>query len=64
MSALSALPPNVVVFFLDDGGYSDFHPFGNPPYPTPNVQRLAAEGGRFNRFFVPQAVMRGVSPAY
>ena len=56
MSALSALPPNVVVFFLDDGGYSDFHPFGNPPYPTPNVQRLAAEGGRFNRFFVPQAV--------
>ncbi len=56
MSALSAPPPNVVVFFLDDGGYSDFHPFGTPPYPTPNVQRLTSEGGRFNRFFVPQAV--------
>jgi arylsulfatase A-like enzyme len=49
-------PPNVVVIFLDDAGYSDFHPFGNPSYPTPNVQRLASEGARFNRFFVPQAV--------
>lgn len=54
--AFSDTPPNVVVIFLDDGGYGDFHPFGDPSYPTPNVERLAAEGGRFNRFFVPQAV--------
>jgi len=55
-SAFSATPPNIVLIFLDDSGYSDFHPFGSPSYPTPNVERLATEGGRFNRFFVPQAV--------
>ncbi|MHB1307621.1 MAG: sulfatase family protein [Limisphaerales bacterium] len=49
-------PPNVVVIFLDDSGWGDFHPFGNPPYPTPHVQRLADEGCRFDNFHVPQAV--------
>ena len=28
--------PNIVIIFLDDGGYADFHPFGRPPYPTPD----------------------------
>jgi len=51
-----AAPPNIVIFFLDDAGYSDFQPFGNPPYATPNVARLAAEGGRYNNFHVPQAI--------
>lgn len=49
-------PPNVVIIFLDDSGYSDFHPFGQPDYPTPNVQKLAEGGMRLNRFCVPQAV--------
>jgi arylsulfatase A-like enzyme len=48
--------PNVVVIFLDDSGWSDFHPFGDPPYPTPNVQRLASEGCRYTNFYVPQAI--------
>jgi arylsulfatase A len=48
--------PNIVLIFLDDAAYSDFHPFGKPPYPTPNVERLAAEGVRYTRFHVPQAV--------
>lgn len=48
--------PNIVIVFLDDSGYADFHPFGDPPYPTPNVQRLASEGCRFTNFYVPQAV--------
>ena len=48
--------PNVVIIFLDDSGYSDFHPFGSPDYPTPNVQKLAEGGMRLNRFCVPQAV--------
>ncbi|MCU0795191.1 MAG: sulfatase [Akkermansiaceae bacterium] len=48
--------PNVVLMFLDDAAYADFHPFGNPPYPTPNVERLAKEGVRYTRFQVPQAV--------
>lgn len=49
-------PPNVVVIFLDDSGWGDFHPFGKPKYKTPNVARLAKEGCRFNNFYVPQAI--------
>jgi len=48
--------PNVVIMFLDDSGWADFHPFGNPPYATPNVEQLAKDGCRFNNFYVPQAV--------
>jgi len=48
--------PNFVIIFLDDSGWADFHPFGNPEYKTPNVEQLASEGCRFNQFYVPQAV--------
>ena len=48
--------PNFVIIFLDDSGWADFKPFGNPGYPTPNVNRLAQEGCRFNNFYVPQAI--------
>lgn len=49
-------PPNFVVIFLDDSGWSDFKPFGQPNYPTPNVDRLAGAGCRYLNFYVPQAV--------
>src|SRR5438067_291464 len=49
-------PPNVVMIFLDDSGWADFHPFGNPPYATPNVERLASQGCQFRNFHVPQAI--------
>ena len=49
-------PPNFVLIFLDDAGWADFRPFGQTQYPTPNVQRLADEGCRFNNFYVPQAI--------
>ncbi|MCL4782383.1 MAG: sulfatase [Bryobacterales bacterium] len=48
--------PNFVVIFLDDSGFADFHPFGNPSYPTPNAVKLAGEGCRFTNFHVPQAI--------
>ena len=48
--------PNVVIIFLDDSGWADFHPFGKPPYPTPNVERLARQGCAFRNFYVPQAI--------
>lgn len=48
--------PNIVIIFLDDSGWADFKPFGDPSYPTPNVRRLASEGCRFNNFYVPQAI--------
>ena len=55
-NAHAAERPNIVLIFLDDAAYSDFHPFGKPPYATPHVEKLAAEGVRYTRFHVPQAV--------
>lgn len=52
----AARPPNFVIIFLDDSGWADFQPFGQPPYPTPQVRRLAEEGCSFHQFYVPQAV--------
>jgi arylsulfatase A len=49
-------PPNFVIVFLDDSGWADFRPFGNSEYETPNVERLAKEGCRFDNFYVPQAI--------
>ena len=54
--AATGKKPNFVFIFLDDSGWADFHPFGSPAYHTPNVERLAAEGCRFNNFYVPQAI--------
>jgi arylsulfatase A len=48
--------PNVVIIFLDDAGWGDFRPFSQPRYPTPNIDRLAAEGRSFMNFYVPQSV--------
>jgi len=48
--------PNFVIIFLDDSGWSDFKPFSDPDYPTPNVHRLAHEGCSYHNFYVPQAV--------
>lgn len=48
--------PNIVVIFIDDLGYADIGPFGNPDYPTPNLDRMAAEGRRFTDFGASTAV--------
>ena len=55
-SATDPKRPNVVIIFLDDSGWADFRPFGQPPYPTPNVERLARQGCAFHNFYVPQAI--------
>jgi arylsulfatase A len=55
-AAAQGKQPNFVLIFLDDSGWADFHPFGSPAYQTPNVERLAARGCRFNNFYVPQAI--------
>lgn len=41
--------PNVLVFMSDDTGFSMASAFGGP-VPTPNFERLAAMGQRYNRF--------------
>ena len=52
-SLIAAEKPNIVLIFLDDAAYSDFHPFGKPPYPTPNANKLADEGVRYTHFYIP-----------
>jgi arylsulfatase A-like enzyme len=43
--------PNVVVVLLDDTGFAQLGPFGSE-IETPTIDRLAAEGLRYNRFHV------------
>ncbi|MCB1226566.1 MAG: sulfatase-like hydrolase/transferase, partial [Verrucomicrobiales bacterium] len=44
--------PNFVLVFIDDMGWGDFSCFGNPEAQTPNIDRMAAEGLRFEQFYV------------
>jgi arylsulfatase len=41
--------PNVVVILLDDLGFGQAGAFGGP-VPTPNIDKLAAQGLKYNRF--------------
>ena len=45
-------PPNVILIMSDDQGWGDLSQHGNPNVRTPNIDRLAAEGVAFDRFFV------------
>ena len=48
--------PNVVLIFCDDLGYGDLGCYGSKVNPTPNLDRMAAEGARFTDFYVSSAV--------
>lgn len=50
-SLSAAQPPNIIVVFIDDLGYSDFSCFGGE-VETQNIDRLASEGIRFTNFYV------------
>lgn len=54
----AALPekPNIVIIFCDDLGYGDIGAYGAKGYKTPHLDRLAAEGNRFTRFYSAQPV--------
>jgi arylsulfatase A len=54
--ASAAESPNLVIFFIDDLGYADIRPFGQPRYATPHLDRLADEGRSFTDFVVSSAV--------
>ncbi|MBN3899666.1 MAG: arylsulfatase [Nostoc sp. NOS(2021)] len=41
--------PNIVVFLIDDLGFSDLSPYGSE-ISTPNIEKLAANGLRFSNF--------------
>jgi len=44
--------PNIVVIIADDHGYYHMSPYGNTGIPTPNLQKLADAGLRFDRAYV------------
>ena len=45
-------PPNVILILAEDMGFGDLACYGHPYARTPNLDRLAAEGTRFTRFYV------------
>ena len=42
--------PNIILLLADDLGYHDLASFGSPHVKTPNLDRLADEGMRFDQF--------------
>jgi len=50
-SAAQSSPPNIVLIFVDDMGYSDIGPFGNDKVRTPHLDKFAAEGMKFTNFY-------------
>src|SRR3954447_2531861 len=44
--------PNIILVLIDDMGWGDFSCFGNKEVDTTNIDRLAAEGMRFEQFYV------------
>jgi len=44
--------PNFIMVFIDDMGWGDFSCFGNKEAQTPNIDRMASEGIRFEQFHV------------
>lgn len=44
--------PNIVLILADDQGWADLSVNGNKNISTPNIDRIAAEGITFDRFFV------------
>ncbi len=54
----SRKPPNIVFIFSDDHAYQAISAYGDPRrlIDTPNIDRLAAEGMRFDRCLVPNSI--------
>ena len=46
-SSYAAEPPNIILIYGDDVGYGDVSCNGTQAIPTPNIDRIAAEGIRF-----------------
>jgi len=52
LETLQAAKPNIILVFIDDMGWGDFSCFGNQAAQTPNVDKMASEGIRFEQFYV------------
>jgi len=54
LCSFAAVPkqPNIIFLLTDDMGYGDVGCYGGNFVPTPNIDRLAAEGTKFTQFYV------------
>ena len=52
----SRRPPNFIVILCDDLGYGDIEPTGGRRIPTPNLNKLAAQGLTFTDYYSPANV--------
>jgi len=50
-AATAQTKPNIVFIIADDCRYQDLGCYGSKDAVTPNIDRLAKEGLKFNRFF-------------
>jgi len=48
--------PNIILIFADDLAYGDLGVYGAKGWTTPNLDQLAADGAKFDQFYVPHAV--------
>lgn len=55
-NASSEKPINFVLIYIDDMGYGDIGITGAIGYSTPNLDKMAASGMFFSRYYSPQAV--------
>lgn len=44
-------PPNIIVFLVDDMGWTDPNCYGNTFHETPNINRLASQGMKFTNAY-------------
>lgn len=47
----SKTPPNIIIILTDDMGYGDVSTFGGKFVKTPNIDRIAAGGLKFTRYY-------------
>jgi arylsulfatase A-like enzyme len=48
--------PNFVIILCDDLGWGDIEPNGGATIPTPNINRMAAEGNLLTDYYAPQNI--------
>jgi len=51
LTASGQQPPHIIVILTDDMGFSDIGAFGGDFVPTPQLDRLAAEGTKFTQYY-------------
>lgn len=55
-SALAGQRPNIYIFMADDQYLASVGAYGAEPSHTPNIDRLAAEGVKYTRCFMPSSI--------